>query len=403
MASPIASFTLDSHVKSDDHDDEPHTPWLLIVVVAVIGIGYLFPFSALTQPVDYWSVLFPDFNIEFAITCVFLYTNLVTLGLLVAFGSTDISYTRRIVGGFIGQFLVLVFVPLEYHLFSTETAHKVAILAATAVAAIATAFLDSCVIALVATYPLSAQAALQFGVGFSTLIGAMYRDLTKLAFPTTAVVTSSALYFYIGAVTVGVCIGAYFVLLRLRASHTVGCGHESGLLHDSVAEGPNRWSVLRKCVRNQVQISLLFFTTLCLWPPLVTEMRSFNCPELQATGWWPLLLLTSFAVADCLGRLLVSYRCGLTKDNIWKPIVVRMLLVPCIVLTVRGVWFTHDAWSVLFVTLLGFTNGYHGSLAIIFVSDCVEATERGIAGTFTGFFLSAGLVLGSTVGLLLPK
>ena len=27
-----------------------------------IGIGYLFPFSALTQPVDYWNYLFPGQN-----------------------------------------------------------------------------------------------------------------------------------------------------------------------------------------------------------------------------------------------------------------------------------------------------------------------------------------------------
>ena len=47
-------------------------------------------------------------------------------------------------------------------------------------AAIATAFLDSSVIALSAQYPLRVQEALQLGVGQSTLIGSMRRDLTKL-------------------------------------------------------------------------------------------------------------------------------------------------------------------------------------------------------------------------------
>jgi hypothetical protein len=28
-------------------------------------IGYLFPFSALTQPVDYWNYLFPDLDLGF--------------------------------------------------------------------------------------------------------------------------------------------------------------------------------------------------------------------------------------------------------------------------------------------------------------------------------------------------
>ena len=30
--------------------------------LTAIGIGYLFPFSALTQPVDYWNYLFPGEN-----------------------------------------------------------------------------------------------------------------------------------------------------------------------------------------------------------------------------------------------------------------------------------------------------------------------------------------------------
>ena len=33
------------------------------VCLTAIGIGYLFPFSALTQPVDYWNYLFPGYNL----------------------------------------------------------------------------------------------------------------------------------------------------------------------------------------------------------------------------------------------------------------------------------------------------------------------------------------------------
>ena len=46
--------------------EERKAYWLF----TAIGIGYLFPFSALTQPVDYWTILFPDFNVEFSITVV---------------------------------------------------------------------------------------------------------------------------------------------------------------------------------------------------------------------------------------------------------------------------------------------------------------------------------------------
>ncbi|ETV86292.1 hypothetical protein H257_02711 [Aphanomyces astaci] len=402
---------------------------LLNVLFALIGVGYLFPFSALTQPVDYWTFLFPDFNIEFSITCVFLYTNLIALALIVSFGSTP-WFTGRIVGGFAGQLAVLVFVPAVYEYVSGESAHVWSILGATAFAAIVTAFLDSCVISLASKYPLHAQESLQFGIGLSTLIGSIYRDVTKVVFPPDAVIASSSLYFYTGAVTVGLCIGAYYMLRRLPISKfmlstttSTPPTHESLPLiqppkkqqdhkgdYDSSSQNLtttkapiDRWAVLGKCVHNQMQVALLFMTTLTLWPPLVTEMQSHNFPSLQASGWWPLILLTVFSISDCIGRLLVSYRCGLTKANVWKPVLLRMLLVPCIVMSVQGIAFNHDALSVLFVLVLGATNGYHGSLAILFVSECVGDDEKAIAGSFTGFFLNFGLVLGSSFGLILSQ
>ena len=86
---------------------------------AAIGVGYLFPFSALTQPVDYWHKLFPDYNIEFPLTTVYMWTTLTFLGLLVFFGGEP-NYSRRMLGGFFGQFLVLVFVPSSYFLHFDE-------------------------------------------------------------------------------------------------------------------------------------------------------------------------------------------------------------------------------------------------------------------------------------------
>ena len=35
------------------------------IMFIAIGVGYLFPFSALTQPVDYWTLMFPDFEMDF--------------------------------------------------------------------------------------------------------------------------------------------------------------------------------------------------------------------------------------------------------------------------------------------------------------------------------------------------
>jgi equilibrative nucleoside transporter 1/2/3 len=424
------------------------------VLFTIVGVGYLFPFSALTQPIDYWNLLFPDFNMEFPLTALYMWTNLIMLGALV-FGSQGTPhFTRRIVGGFIGQLLVLVAVPTSYFFHFDEGANIIAILGLTVVAAIVTAFIDSSLIALVSQYPLRVQEYFQLGVGVSTLIGSVYRDITKLAFPPDAIVESSLLYFYTGAATIGVCILAYYRLLQLpiskqclaraeeaeveveahqphphhhpqfdantpatEASQLIPIEIEKPVLQTQSTSSlePDRYEVLRKILFNEFMVLLLFLSTLALWPPLVTEIPAYGAQTqaiFESTGWWALVLLTVFSFSDCLGRLLVRFRMGWNKDNIWIAVALRFVLFPLIVGQVQGWWFANtsdgddnswklDAWSAFLVGLLGLTNGYVGTLCIVLVNDCLETTqEQAIAGTFTSFFLNSGLVFGATFGLL---
>jgi equilibrative nucleoside transporter 1/2/3 len=198
-------------LKSPTHDRDVAVAAFLFTAV---GVGYLFPFSALTQPVDYWHKMFPDFNIEFPLTTMYMWVNLIFLFLIVFFGGEP-SYTFRVVGGFVGQLIVLICVPSFYFLHLDEYTHYTYIMIATAVAAIATAFVDSVAIGFAAQFPTEVQVALQFGIGFSTLIGSVYRIITKLVFPVDQVVESSLLYFYSGAATILLCIYAYYVILTL--------------------------------------------------------------------------------------------------------------------------------------------------------------------------------------------
>ncbi|DAZ95633.1 TPA: hypothetical protein N0F65_002262 [Lagenidium giganteum] len=384
---------------------------------ALVGIGYLFPFSALTQPVDYWKMLFPDYNIEFALTSTFMYTNLVFLGLIVVCLGKP-WYTGRIVGGFAGQLIVLVFVPTSYFFLSSESANAIAVLGGTAAVAIATALIDSSTIALVSQYPLRVQESFQLGVGLSTLIGSFYRDLTKLVFPADQLVLSTLIYFYTGALTIALCIFAYFKVMRLRISQKYVLGKiEAGEeLHEGThlltkspkslelqGPAPTKMSVLKKVVHLHVLITLVFISTLSLWPPLITEIKSYNFPSLESSGWWSLILLTVFSIWDCIGRFMVRYRGVFTANNIWVAVLARFLLIPVIVGIVKGWCFTNDWWSVIFVSILGHTNGYIGTLAIIFVNESVDTNEQQIAGSFTSFFLNLGLVLGASAGLVMEK
>ena len=49
------------------------------VIFIAVGVGYLFPFLALSMPVDYWAELFPDHgDMDATISGIYFVTNLTT-------------------------------------------------------------------------------------------------------------------------------------------------------------------------------------------------------------------------------------------------------------------------------------------------------------------------------------
>ena len=118
-------------------------------LLAAVGVGYLFAFSALTQPVDYWNLLFPDFNIEFSISTLYVWVNLIVLAAIVAFGGDPIIKTRMNTG-FYGQLLVLLILPSSWFLDLGETINYWLVLVCTLFVAVVTAFTASAAISLTA-------------------------------------------------------------------------------------------------------------------------------------------------------------------------------------------------------------------------------------------------------------
>eukprot|EP01135_Chromosphaera_perkinsii_P009746 Nk52_evm11s1869 gene=Nk52_evmTU11s1869 len=382
--------------------------WLFVL----IGVGYLFPYSAIVQAFDYWNVKFPGQNIEFMLSAVYMYTNLVVLGIMVFFG--DFSFSARIIIGFLGQFFVLAFLPTAQFFDIPESDMYTLVLSLTAIVAMVTGLLDSSMLSFVSLYPVEMQQALQIGIGVSSLIGAVYRDVTKLIFPVEAIKSSTILYFYSGAATILVCLLGYFWLLTLPLSkrclkkvYAQSPQETQVLLNKEMTVEEvyvDRKAVFKKVFAQQFLVCFVFVTTLGLWPAMITEIPTHNLPEwFQTKSWYQLILLTLFSVMDVLGRNLIHYRLWFTPDNIKYAVWARLLFFPLIYMCVNSIIFTHDFFSVLFVSGLGFTNGYLGSLVLVMTNEVVEEHERKYTGTLTSFFLNTGLVLGATLGLVMEK
>jgi hypothetical protein len=75
----------------------------------------------------------------------------------------------------------------------------------------------------------------------------------------------------------------------------------------------DKGAIFKRALFNESMVFIVFASTLALWPPFVSEIKSFSYPYLNETKWWPLLLLFCFALLDVIGRFCVPYRVGLTK------------------------------------------------------------------------------------------
>ncbi|RHY28084.1 hypothetical protein DYB32_006584 [Aphanomyces invadans] len=358
----------------------------------VIGFGYLFPYNALSQPVDYWHLLFPAFNVDFEISWAYNIASVTTLFLIVWIGGKQ-WYTGRIVGGFFTQVVILAVLPASYLVFTTEFQNLAMVLGSTVVVSIATSFLDSSVFSLANLFPTGGIESVQLGMGFSMVVTSGYRIITKAFFPADAVVGATMLYFMVGAATVACGILAYYVLLSLPLTqHCL----------DKAKQDIVRLSLVRKIWCQELYVALTYASSLAAWPGVVSVIPSYQFPSLNSSGWWPQILLAAYAGCELVGRYLVRYRRGMHANTIWMFVVPRLLTIPLAVCCAKGV-LTHDAISIAVTVGAGLSSGYVGTLAIVVVNEIVEPEEQSATGMLSSFFLNVGLIVGSSVGVALAN
>ena len=196
----------------------PYARFLFVVV----GIGAVFPYAALTQPVDYWSTTFPDYDVEFIVAAEYTWVNLVAIVGIMMWAAIQPDYDARMFGGFLGQFFALFIIPTSTFINLSETVSLIIILVATAIAAIVTSAIDSCLFSFASRYPdrYKFQEAVMIGWALGELIGSMYRVLTKWAADDDPeqIIVASIVYFYMGSLTVLFCVYAYYTITNMKVT-----------------------------------------------------------------------------------------------------------------------------------------------------------------------------------------
>eukprot|EP01066_Platyproteum_vivax_P005831 Platyproteum_vivax@DN1752_c0_g1_i1.p1 len=390
-------------------------PWL-VRSFCIVGVGYLFPFSALFQAYDFWFWLFGR-NIEFELNLTFWVVNIVVLFTVVGL-LADWSLQTRVYIGFCTQILCLPALPAVAFLRNVVSTNVLltCVLCTTGLLSAGTALLDSSVIPYAAKYNSEVQQALQIGVGYSTLLGAVFRDVSKLSFTSKEVFSSTILHFALGIAALVVCLLTFVKIQRYTARS------KCDISNDPIANGndleealllqegrSSMFEVGMKHYGSLLSLVVLFVQSLTVWPSMVASLKGHYFKSLNEAQWYPILLLSWFAVMDVTGRQLSHLQSrffDLYTIPLW--LILRSLVIPAMVMCVLPGYLkvgalASDLIAIAIVTIVGFTNGQWGSAIILQTNKLAKKEDLKYIGQLQATFLNLGLLLGSILGAVIGQ
>ncbi|KAI4555695.1 hypothetical protein MJG53_021209, partial [Ovis ammon polii x Ovis aries] len=288
---------------------------------------------------------------------------------------------------------------------------------------------NSSVFGMTGSFPMRNSQALISGGAMGGTLSAV-ASLVDLAVASD--VTDSTLAFFLTAdIFLALCIGLYLLLPRLDYARyymkpvwpTVFSGEEQ-LPQDtpspiSVAPGssdpqtPPLGPILKKTTGLGFCIVYLFFITSLIFPAICTNIESLS--RGSGSPWStkffvPLTTFLLYNFADLCGRQITAWIQvpGPRSKALPGLALLRTGLVPLFVFCnyqprrhLRTVLFQSDVYPVLLTSLLGLSNGYLSTLALIYGPKIVPRELAEATGVVMTFYVCLGLVLGSACSALL--
>ncbi|XP_058507776.1 equilibrative nucleoside transporter 3 [Solea solea] len=235
-------------------------------------------------------------------------------------------------------------------------------------------------------------------------------------------VTQSALaYFLTADVFILLCIIAYLLLPKLEYSRhymlAATCSTAQALSEGSTGRDsvPPLQPILRKTWVLGLSVFYVFFISLMVFPAISSGIQSVHKDSgspWTTTYFVPLTSFLLYNAADFCGRQATVWLQipGPTSRVLPVLVLCRSVMVPLFVFCnyqprdhVHTVLFKHDAYPMVFNCLLGISNGYLGTLPMIYGPKVVSRELTEATGVVMSFFLTLGLAVGSAVSVLIVR
>nr|XP_020452565.1 equilibrative nucleoside transporter 3 isoform X2 [Monopterus albus] len=238
-------------------------------------------------------------------------------------------------------------------------------------------------------------------------------------------VTDSALVYFLTAdIFILLCIITYLLLPKLEysrhymleaTSSSPGVMSEGGGVSGTMrrVSVPPLQPILRKTWVLGLSVFYVFCISIMVFPAVSSGIQSVNKDsgsQWTTTYFVPVTTFLMYNVADLCGRLSTAWlQVPGPKSRVLPALVLcRSILVPLLMYCnyqprdhLHTVLFTHDAYPVVFNCLLGLSNGYLGTLPMIYGPKVVHRELAEATGVVMSFFLALGLATGSAFSVLI--
>ncbi|XP_060593578.1 equilibrative nucleoside transporter 3-like [Ruditapes philippinarum] len=171
--------------------------------------------------------------------------------------------------------------------------------------------------------------------------------------------------------------------------------------------------IFRKIWKEGISVCLVFLVTLSCFPAIASSIVSVvKIPTPWSEKYFSALVcFLLFNCGDWSGRSVAGSihwpRYGqsslLLMFSVLRVVFIPLLMFCNVQPRTSHIWFNSDIYPVVFILLLGLTNGYFGTLAMMYGPRRVSADKAESTGAMMSSFLTTGLVSGSLIAILLMK
>ncbi|XP_052106843.1 equilibrative nucleoside transporter 3-like isoform X2 [Mytilus californianus] len=170
--------------------------------------------------------------------------------------------------------------------------------------------------------------------------------------------------------------------------------------------------VFKKIWVEGISVCLVFLVTLACFPALASSIQSCNSGDWRLKYFTPVICFLLYNVGDWTGRSFTGIvhfpRPNQTKLMLTLS-VIRFVFIPllmfCNVMPRHNTTlvFSSDMYPLVFIILLGISNGYLSTLCVMYGPKKVFPQYAEFTGATMSVCMTVGLALGSLFGLLLVK